>query len=63
MKETEPEFGAYFADHERLGPMEQLKVSAGELEGLAFVTEIQDDKGLWVYTGYITQEGKKHGLG
>ena len=43
--------------------MEQLKVQAGELDGLAFVNEIQDEKGLWIYTGYINQEGMKQGLG
>ena len=50
-----------FADHDRLGPMEQLKGEMGELADLSFIDGLKD--GFSVYTGYLNSEGKRHGLG
>ena len=40
-----------FADHDRLGPMEQLKGEMGELADLSFIDGLKD--GFSVYTGYL----------
>ena len=48
-----------FADHERLGPMEQLKAEVGELTDLSFIDGMKEEDGFSVYTGYLNNEGKR----
>ncbi len=43
--------------------MEQLKEEVHELDGLTFINAMKGEDGLTVYSGYINQEGMRHGLG